>query len=57
MSEAAITSGIDAILIHGGMGIASESHVDEWLRDALPASIFSGTNDIQRNLIAADLGL
>lgn len=57
VSEAAITSGIDAIMIHGGMGIASESHVDEWLRDALPASIFSGTNDIQRNLIASDLGL
>ncbi len=56
-SEAAIQSGLDAIQIHGGAGFASETGIEQALRDALPATIFSGTSEIQRNLIARELGL
>lgn len=57
VSEAAIRSGLDAIQIHGGLGVMSEVGVDRSLRDALPATVVSGTSEIQRDIIAARLGL
>lgn len=57
VSEAAVASGLDAIQIHGGAGVMSETGVDRALRDALPGRIFSGTSEIQRDLIAKGLGL
>ncbi len=57
VSEAAIQSGLDAIQIHGGLGYMVESGVERALRDAVPATIFSGTSEIQRDLIARGLGL
>jgi alkylation response protein AidB-like acyl-CoA dehydrogenase len=57
VSEAAIQSGLDAIQIHGGLGVASAAGIDLALRDALPATIVSGTSEIQRDIVAARLGL
>lgn len=57
VSEAAVQCGLDAIRIHGGAGVLGEVGVERGLRDAIPATIFSGTSDIQRNLVAARLGL
>jgi alkylation response protein AidB-like acyl-CoA dehydrogenase len=57
VSEAAVQSGLDAIALHGGLGIVSESGVEAGLRDSLASTVFSGTSDIQRNLIARRLGL
>jgi alkylation response protein AidB-like acyl-CoA dehydrogenase len=57
ISEAAVTSGIDAIQIFGGEGIKSETGVATALRDAIPGTVFSGTSEIQRDLIARGLGL
>jgi alkylation response protein AidB-like acyl-CoA dehydrogenase len=57
VSEAALASGIDAIRIHGGLGVMSESGIERDLHDAIPSTIFSGTSDMQRTLIAAALGL
>lgn len=57
VSEAAVSSGLDAIRIHGGAGIVSETAIDQPLRDAIPATIFSGTSDIQREIVANGLGL
>lgn len=57
VAEAAVQSGLDAIQVFGGMGVMSESGVDALLRHALPARIFSGTSEIQRNIIAATMGL
>jgi alkylation response protein AidB-like acyl-CoA dehydrogenase len=57
VSEAAISSALDAIQIHGGMGIVSDTGLGRMLGDALPATIFSGTSEIQRDLIATRLGL
>lgn len=57
VSEAAIQSSLDAIQIHGGIGYMTESGIESSLRDAIPSTIFSGTSQIQRDLIAKELGL
>jgi alkylation response protein AidB-like acyl-CoA dehydrogenase len=57
ISEAAVQSGIDSIRIHGGAGVMAETGVGQDLADAIPSTIFSGTSDIQRELIARGLGL
>ncbi len=57
VSEAAIQSGLDVIQIHGGLGIMTEAGVERGLRDALASTIFSGTSELQRNLVAQVLGL
>jgi len=57
VSEAAIQSGLDAIQIHGGLGLISGAGIDLALRDALPATVASGTSEMQRDIVAARLGL
>lgn len=57
VSEAAVESAIDLVRIHGGAGVIQEVGVERGVRDALPGVIFSGTSEIQRNLIATRLGL
>ena len=47
----------DAIQIHGGLGYMTEGEIERELRDAMGSRIYSGTNEIQRNLIASMLGL
>jgi alkylation response protein AidB-like acyl-CoA dehydrogenase len=57
VSEAAVQSSLDAIQIHGGLGVMSETGVDRDLRDALPSTIFSGTSELQREIVASRLRL
>ena len=57
VSEGAIRSGLDAIQIHGGLGVKTEAGVEQGLRDAIPSTIMSGTSEIQRDLVARGLGL
>jgi alkylation response protein AidB-like acyl-CoA dehydrogenase len=57
ISEAAVHSGLDAVQIFGGLGIKTETEVASPLLDAIPSTIFSGTSEIQRDLIARGLGL
>ena len=57
ISEAFVENSLSAIRIHGGKGYLSEYGVDRNLRDAMGGVIYSGTSDIQRNLIAGLLGL
>jgi L-prolyl-PCP dehydrogenase len=57
ISEAAVQSGLDAVQIFGGTGVVSDTGVDALLRDAIPAQIFSGTSEMQRMIIARNLGL
>lgn len=57
VSEAAIRSGLDAIMLHGGLGFAKDSGVGELMLDGIGSAIFSGTSDIQRVIIASRLGL
>jgi alkylation response protein AidB-like acyl-CoA dehydrogenase len=57
LSESFVQSGLDALRIHGGYGYMSEFEVERDLRDAIGGTIYSGTSDIQRNIIASLLGL
>jgi alkylation response protein AidB-like acyl-CoA dehydrogenase len=57
ISEAAVRSGLDAIQIFGALGIKTETGVASALCDAIPSTIFSGTSEIQRDLVARGLGL
>jgi alkylation response protein AidB-like acyl-CoA dehydrogenase len=57
VSEASVQSSLDAIQIHGGLGVTSEGRVEQALRDAVPSTLFSGTSEIQREIIARSLGL
>jgi len=57
VSEAAIQSSLDAIQIHGGIGYISDAGIEQALRDAIPSTIFSGTSEIQRNIIIEELEL
>lgn len=55
-SEAAVAVSEAAIRIHGGAGIMRDVPVGRIHRDALVYVIGEGTSDIQRNIIARDLG-
>jgi alkylation response protein AidB-like acyl-CoA dehydrogenase len=57
ISESFVQSGLDAIRIHGGYGYMTEFEVERDLRDAIGGTLYSGTSDIQRNIIARLLGL
>jgi alkylation response protein AidB-like acyl-CoA dehydrogenase len=57
ISEAAAESAMDAIRIFGGDGIRSDRGIERELRDAVPSLIFSGTSEMQLELIVRDLGL
>ena len=56
-SEAAVTSARDAVQVHGGYGFIEEFPVARYYRDSKVLEIGEGTSEIQRVLIARDLGL
>ena len=56
-SEVAVKVARDAIQIFGGYGIMSEFPVYRYLRDALVYTIGEGTSEVQRNIIAKQIGL
>lgn len=56
-SEAWIQSSLDAIQIHGAYGYMKESEIERDLRDSVAGTIYSGTSEIQRVIIARILGL
>ncbi len=45
----------DAIQIHGGYGYMTEYEVERELRDAVGSKLYSGTSEIQQNIIAGML--
>ncbi|MCA9255592.1 MAG: acyl-CoA dehydrogenase [Phycisphaerales bacterium] len=57
ISESFLANSMDLCRIHGGNGFLLENGIEGYLRDALGTIIFSGTSDIQRNIIAAQLGV
>jgi alkylation response protein AidB-like acyl-CoA dehydrogenase len=57
VSECFVRSSLDALQIHGGYGFMTEYELERDVRDALGSRIYSGTSEIQRNIIAAHLGL
>jgi alkylation response protein AidB-like acyl-CoA dehydrogenase len=57
LSESWIKSCLDAVQIHGGYGYTTEYEVERDLRDSVGSTLYSGTSEIQRNIIARYLGL
>jgi alkylation response protein AidB-like acyl-CoA dehydrogenase len=57
LSECFVSSSMDAIRTYGGYGYMTESEVERDLRDAIGGTLYSGTSDIQRMIIARWLGL
>ena len=57
ISEAFIANSQDAIRIHGAAGYMVDGEIERDLRDATGGMIYSGTSDIQKNIIANLLGL
>ncbi len=57
ISEAAVQGGLDAIQIHGSLGFSQEYGIERMLRDAIPSTLFSGTSEMQRDIIASEVGL
>lgn len=56
-SEALVRTALDTIQLHGGNGFMTEYEVERALRDAVGATIYSGTSEMQRNIIARWMGL
>jgi alkylation response protein AidB-like acyl-CoA dehydrogenase len=54
-SEAAMEIALAAVRIHGGYGYSTEFDVERYFRDAPLMIVGEGTNEIQRNVIAAQL--
>jgi alkylation response protein AidB-like acyl-CoA dehydrogenase len=57
LSECWVRSCLDAVQIHGGYGYTTEYEVERDLRDSVGSTLYSGTSEIQRNIIARYLGL
>jgi len=57
VSESWVQSCEDALQLHGGQGYLSESGIERELRDALASRIYSGTSEIQRQVVAHWMGL
>ena len=57
LSECWVKSCLDAIQIHGGYGYTTEFELERDLRDSVASTLYSGTSEIQRNIIARFLGL
>jgi L-prolyl-PCP dehydrogenase len=57
LSESFLESSQDALRVLGGYGYMVEYEVEADVRDAFGGVLYSGTSDIQRNLVAHHLGL
>ncbi len=57
ISESYLQTCLDALQIHGAYGYSKELDIERDLRDSIAGRIYSGTSEIQRNLIASYLGL
>lgn len=57
VSESLVKAALETVQIHGGYGFMAEYEVERALRDAIGSTIYSGTSEMQRNIIARWLGL
>jgi alkylation response protein AidB-like acyl-CoA dehydrogenase len=56
-TEVAKRCALEGVQIMGGYGYASEYPMERYLRSAVVGTIYGGTSEIQRNIIAKTLGL
>jgi alkylation response protein AidB-like acyl-CoA dehydrogenase len=57
VSESWIKSCLDAVQIHGGYGYTTEYELERDLRNSIGGTLYSGTSEIQKNIIAKYLGM
>ena len=57
ISECWVQSCLDAVQIHGGYGYMAEQGLERDVRDALGSRLYSGTSEIQRQVVAQFMGL
>lgn len=57
VSESLLTSATDTLRTFGGYGLMAEYGIESVVRDSAAGIIYSGTSDIQRNIVARWLGL
>ena len=57
VSECWVQNSLDAVRIFGASGYAIDLGIERELRDSVGSLIFSGTNDVQRMIIARRMGL
>ncbi len=55
VSESFLQSSLDALQIHGTAGYLVENELERDVRDAVASRLYSGTSEIQRNIIARGL--
>ena len=55
VSECFVKNSLDAVQLFGAAGFVAENGHERELRDSVGSLIYSGTNDIQRNIIARSL--
>ncbi|HTO91483.1 MAG TPA: acyl-CoA dehydrogenase family protein [Candidatus Sulfotelmatobacter sp.] len=57
VSETHVRAALDALQLHGGYGYMREFPIEREVRDALSGTLYSGTSEMQRKIIARCLGL
>jgi alkylation response protein AidB-like acyl-CoA dehydrogenase len=57
VSDCYVKSCLDAVQIFGGYGFMTEQQLERDLRDSVGSTLYSGTSEIQRNIIANGMGL
>jgi alkylation response protein AidB-like acyl-CoA dehydrogenase len=57
ISEAYVRQTLASIQIHGGYGYTTEYQIEREHRDAIASTIYSGTSEMQRKIIARLMGL
>ena len=57
VSESLVRAALDTVQIFGCYGFMTEYDVERSLRDAIASTLYSGTSEMQRNIIARWLGL
>ena len=57
LSENLVQSSLETLQTFGGAGYLEETGIERDVRDALASRIYSGTSDIQKNVVARYMGL
>ncbi|MEJ8279452.1 acyl-CoA dehydrogenase family protein [Pseudonocardia spirodelae] len=57
VTETAKQVALEGVQLMGGYGYATEYGMEEHLRASIPATIYAGTNEIQREIISSTYGL
>jgi alkylation response protein AidB-like acyl-CoA dehydrogenase len=57
VSECYVQNSLDAVRTFGASGYVCETGIERDLRDSVGSLIFSGTNDVQRMIVAKRMGL